>query len=128
MSSSISLAGRVAVVTGDDVTDRLDLEACTELETGAPLARYKDRLISANVYLDIRPLLEALRYEPDIIVAGRTSDAALFLAPLVHVFSWAQDDWSRLAAGTVVGAVIGAAEGLVLGMMDKGRGTSEVAV
>jgi len=33
-----------------------------------------------------------------------------------------------IAAGTVVGAVIGAAEGLVLGMMDKGRGTSEVAV
>jgi len=32
-----------------------------------------------------------------------------------------------IAAGTVVGAVIGAAEGLVLGMMNKGGRTAEVA-
>src|SRR3954452_12702195 len=58
---------RVAVVTGDDVTDRLDLDACTDLSTGESLSGYKDRLISANVYLGIAPLLEALSLEPDVI-------------------------------------------------------------
>ena len=39
----------------------------------------------------------------DIVITGRVADAALFLAPLVHEFGWAWDDWDRLAAGVLVG-------------------------
>ncbi|WP_141286029.1 acyclic terpene utilization AtuA family protein, partial [Ideonella azotifigens] len=33
-------------------------------------------------------------------------DPALFLAPLVHAFGWAWDDWQRLGQGTVVGHLL----------------------
>src|SRR6187402_1340553 len=67
---------RVAIVTGDDVMQRLDLDACTVLETGEPLAVYADRLVSANAYLGIAPLVTALNMQPDVVVAGRTTDIA----------------------------------------------------
>jgi hypothetical protein len=111
---------RVAVVTGDDVTQRLDLAACTVLETGEPLAVYRERLVSANAYLGTAPLLAALRSEPDVIVAGRTTDAALFLAPLVHAFGWAADDWDTLACGTVVGHLLECAGQLTGGYFADG--------
>jgi hypothetical protein len=111
---------RVAVVTGDDITQRLDLEACTVLETGEPLAHYRERLVSANAYLGIAPLLAALRSEPDVIIAGRTTDAALFLAPLVHAFGWATDDWDILACGTVVGHLLECAGQLTGGYFADG--------
>lgn len=85
-------------MTGDDVTDRLDLAGYVVLETGEPLAAYRERIVSSMRILALR-LLEALQQSPHVIVAGRTSDAALFLAPLVHAFGWARDDWDRLAAG-----------------------------
>jgi hypothetical protein len=111
---------RVAVVTGDDVLQRLDLDACTVLETGEPLSAYRERLISANAYLGSAPLLAALRAEPDVIVAGRTTDAALFLAPLVHAFGWAADDWNTLACGTVVGHLLECAGQLTGGYFADG--------
>src|SRR5205814_1244409 len=42
----------------------------------------------------------------EIVVTGRTTDAALTLGPLVHELGWAWDDWDRLAAGTVAGHVL----------------------
>lgn len=111
---------RVAVVTGDDVTERLDLDACTVIETGEPLARYRGRLISANAYLGIAPLLAALQAEPDVVIAGRTSDVALFLAPLVHAFGWAADDWDTLARGAVVGHLLECAGQLTGGYFADG--------
>src|SRR5262245_61161427 len=98
VAQELGLSGcRVAVVTGDDITWRIDLDRCTALETGEPLSIYKERLISANAYLGVAPLVEALGAEPGVIIAGRTSDAALFLAPLIFAFGWEQDDWERLA-------------------------------
>ena len=32
----------------------------------------------------------------DVVITGRVGDPALFLAPLVHEFGWAMDDWDRL--------------------------------
>lgn len=113
-------ACRVAVVTGDDVTNRLDLAGYVVLETGEPLAAYRERIISINAYLGIAPLLEALQQSPHVIVAGRTSDAALFLAPLVHAFGWARDDWDRLAAGSVVGHLLECAGQLTGGYFADG--------
>lgn len=113
---------RVAVVTGDDLTQRLDLDACTVLETGEPLALYKDRLVSANAYLGIAPLVEALGMQPNVLVAGRTTDIALFLAPLVYAFGWAADDWDTLARGSVVGHLLECAGQLTGGYFaDGGR-------
>jgi hypothetical protein len=113
---------RVAVVTGDDVLARLDLDSAEVLETGEPLAAYRGRIVSANAYLGVAPLVEALAHEPNVVVAGRTSDAALFLAPLVRAFGWGPKDWDLLACGSVVGHLLECAGQLTGGYFaDGGR-------
>ena len=41
-----------------------------------------------------------------MVVAGRTSDPALAIAPLVHHFGWAWDDWEKLAVGAACGHLL----------------------
>ena len=96
----------IAAVTGDDVLREVVGGDFTLLETGEPVAALGDRLVSANVYLGIPPLLEALGRGADVIITGRVADPALFLAPLVHEFGWSLDDWDRLGQGTVVGHLL----------------------
>ena len=43
-----------------------------------------------------------------MVITGRVGDPALFLAPLIHEFGWAADDWDRLGRGTVVGHLLDA--------------------
>ncbi len=98
----------VGLVTGDDLMDRLDelLASGHELrhmESGAPLAEIRDRVRSANAYLGAAPIVEALGRGADVVVTGRTIDAALTYAPLVHEFGWSAQDYDRLAAGVVAG-------------------------
>jgi hypothetical protein len=96
----------IAAVTGDDILPAIATGEYALLETGEPVASLGDRLISANAYLGIAPLLEALRGGADVIITGRVADPALFLAPLVHEFGWGLDDWDRLGRGTVVGHLL----------------------
>ncbi|MEC7259160.1 MAG: acyclic terpene utilization AtuA family protein, partial [Pseudomonadota bacterium] len=42
----------------------------------------------------------------DVVICGRASDPTLFLAPLVHEFGWARDDWTRLGRGILVGHLL----------------------
>jgi acyclic terpene utilization AtuA family protein len=102
---------RVATVSGDDLMSRLDtlLAAGHELrnmDTGEPLARVRKEVSSANAYIGARPIVEALEQQALIVLTGRATDTALTLAPLVHEFGWASDDWDRLAAGTIAGHIL----------------------
>ncbi len=101
---------KIGVVQGDDILGRLDelIDQGHELrhmETGQAIREVQDRLLSANVYLGAFPIVEALRRGADIIVTGRTTDTGLSLAPMIHEFGWAADDWNRMAAGTVAGHI-----------------------
>jgi hypothetical protein len=40
------------------------------------------------------------------VITGRASDPALFLAPMIHAFGWAMDDWNILGKGTVAGHLL----------------------
>ncbi|HEX7644608.1 MAG TPA: acyclic terpene utilization AtuA family protein [Burkholderiaceae bacterium] len=107
---------RIAVVTGDDVLERLDGwhaagEAFAHMESGAALATVRERMVFANAYLGAAPIVRALEQGADIVLTGRVADAALFLAPLVHEFGWTldaktPDEWSRLAQGLTVGHLL----------------------
>ncbi|WP_420456900.1 acyclic terpene utilization AtuA family protein [Rubrivirga sp.] len=102
---------KVAVVTGDDLLDRLDdlLARGVELkhmETGQPLAEVRDQIVSANAYLGAQPIAQALAEGADVVVTGRTTDTGLTLAPLVHRFGWDWADWDKMAAGTVAGHIL----------------------
>jgi hypothetical protein len=102
---------KVAVVDGDDILDRIDelIDQGHELknmETGEPITEIKDELLSANVYLGSRPIVEALDKGADIIVTGRVTDTGLTLAPMVYEFNWSLDDYDKMAAGTIAGHII----------------------
>jgi hypothetical protein len=102
---------KVAVVTGDDLMDRLDTllaegVALKHMETGQPLAEVRDRVVSANAYLGAGPIVEALKKGADVVVTGRTTDTGLTLAPMIFEFGWDEDDWDRMAAGTVAGHIL----------------------
>jgi hypothetical protein len=60
-------------------------------------------LISANAYLGVEGILEALQSDADIIITGRVADPSLFLAPMMHEFQWRADDFDLLGKGTVLG-------------------------
>jgi len=102
---------RVGVVEGDDLLPRLgELVAAghelRNMDTGEPIAPVVDRMTSANAYLGARPVIEALEQEAHVVLCGRVTDTALALAPLAHEFGWAEDDWDRLAAGTIAGHIL----------------------
>jgi hypothetical protein len=113
VARELGLAGklRIGIVTGDDILGRLDdlLARGIELvnmDTGAPLATVRDRIQSANAYLGARPIAEALNRGAQVVVTGRATDTGLTLAPMIHEFGWAADDWDKLAAGTIAGHII----------------------
>ena len=96
---------RVAAMLGDDVAEALR-GGDHVLEEGGTVAALGNRLVSANAYLGAAPIVEALAGGAEVVVTGRVADPALFLAPLVHEFGWAMDDWARLGQGTVVGHLL----------------------
>jgi hypothetical protein len=101
----------VAVVLGDDVYDRIDEFLAKgyemrDMDTGAPIAGIRDRILAANAYIGAFPLAEALGTGADVVIAGRSTDTALTLAPMVHEFGWRPDEWDKLAAGTIAGHII----------------------
>jgi hypothetical protein len=109
-------SARIAVVTGDDVLSNFEAlqqagESLAHLDSGAPLAGERERMVFANAYLGAAPLVSALEQGADIILTGRVADAALFLAPLVHEFGWRLDartpeEWNKLAQGLTVGHLL----------------------
>jgi hypothetical protein len=102
---------RIGLVTGDDIMGRIDemLARGVELrnmDTGEPLTKVRERIQSANVYLGAWPMVEALNQGAQIVITGRATDTGLTLAPMIHEFGWASDDWDRLSAGTIAGHII----------------------
>ncbi len=102
---------KVGVIEGDDLLGRLD-DLCEagchleHMESGERLCEVRHKVLSANAYLGARPVAAAFAGGAQIVLAGRITDTSLALGPLVHEFGWGEDDWDRLAAGTVAGHII----------------------
>lgn len=97
---------RIGVVTGDDVSASVDLNALPVHEADAGLDMSAWTLVSANAYIGAAPLAQALAQGAQVVVAGRTSDPSLAIAPLMHHFGWAEDDWRNLAIGAACGHLL----------------------
>ena len=102
---------KVAVVLGDDVFGRLDElmargHEMRDMDTGQPLSTVRERILSANAYIGAFPLAEALATGADVVIAGRSTDTALALAPMVHEFGWGPLDYDKLACGTIAGHLL----------------------
>ncbi|HUI56011.1 MAG TPA: acyclic terpene utilization AtuA family protein [Bryobacteraceae bacterium] len=102
---------KVAVVLGDDVFSRLDEFLAKgyqmrDMDTSEPIASIRAQILSANAYIGAFPLAEALATGAHVVIAGRSTDTALTLAPMVHRFAWQAGDFDKLAAGTIAGHII----------------------
>jgi hypothetical protein len=101
---------RVGVVMGDNLVPRLDElmaqgHTFTNIDTGEPLGVVREKVRSANIYMGAEPIVRVLAQGAQIVLTGRTADAALTYAPMVHEFGWHLDDVDRLAAGVVAGHI-----------------------
>jgi hypothetical protein len=94
---------RIAAVQGDDLLAALPAQ---RMEQRVPAALPGKTLVSANAYLGARQIAEALRAQAQVVVTGRVADPALALGPMLAHFDWAEDDWDRLACGTMAGHLL----------------------
>lgn len=97
---------KIAAVIGDDVLDACKARDLPLLEIDGTITTLGNRIVSANAYLGAEPIAQALRGGADIVITGRASDPALFLAPMIDAFGWAIDDWAMLGRGTVAGHLL----------------------
>jgi hypothetical protein len=102
---------KVAVVEGDDIYPRLDEliakgHAMCDMDTGRPLSEIRSRVLSANAYIGAFPLAKALATGAQVVIAGRCTDTALTLAPMIQRFGWGERDWDKLAAGVIAGHIV----------------------
>jgi Acyclic terpene utilisation family protein AtuA len=97
---------RVAAVEGDDLMPRLE-----EIMARRPRDMFTNELVPASVssmdaFLGARPIAQALDLGADIVVTGRCVGAAVVLGPLMHEYGWGDEDYDRLAAGSLAGHII----------------------
>lgn len=109
VADTLGLNPTIAYVNGDNLLPRLDelREAgidILDLETGEPVAPID--YISANAYLGAWGIVEALNRGADIVVTGRTTDAAIVAGPAAWHHGWARDDWDAMAGAVAAGHVI----------------------
>lgn len=107
LARELGLSGyRTAAVLGDDVLDLIMAQDFPLIDREGSSRDLGSAVVSANVYLGVEGIVEALALGADCVLTGRVCDPALFLAPLVHEFGWPLDDWGRLGQGTLVGHLL----------------------
>ncbi|MEN5180941.1 acyclic terpene utilization AtuA family protein [Comamonas testosteroni] len=100
------LALKIAVVTGDDVSEIFTTLRQQGLKDMYTHEMPPEQLSSANAYTGAQGIAQALAMGADMVITGRCVDSAVVVGVLAHEFQWAWDDWDRLAAGTLAGHVI----------------------
>lgn len=118
---------RIGLVEGDNVLDRLDElsdagERFVNLDTGDDdFAAIRDRVVAANVYTDASGIVKALEGNADVVIAGRVSDNALYVGPIMHAYGWHYDDEhaDRIASAICLGHVVECAAGCTGGMSSR---------
>ena len=109
VADKLGLSPTIAYVNGDDLLPRLDELAeagvtLTHFDTGQPISASDH--ISANAYLGCFGIVDALNRGADIVVTGRTTDAAIVCGPAAWHHGWGRNDWNALAGAVAAGHVI----------------------
>lgn len=102
---------KIGYVIGDDMMEKLPalLEQGMEfpnMDDAGDFENVKNSIVNVNVYYGRKPLMELLEKGVDLIITGRCTDSAMFLAPLAYEFGWKDDDLDNLARGIMVGHLL----------------------
>lgn len=99
---------KIGYVLGDNVKDiipQLRKQGITmnHMDTGETIDAILPQMVNANVYYGSEPIVECLQGGADIIIVGRSTDTAMWLAPLEYEFGWKTGEWDSLATGILAG-------------------------
>ncbi|MBQ8986170.1 MAG: DUF1446 domain-containing protein [Lachnospiraceae bacterium] len=102
---------KIGYVTGDDILDKLPKfleEGMTfpNMDDAGDFNEIKDKIVNANVYYGRQPIMDCIAQGADVVLTGRATDSAMFLAPLAYEFGWKDDDLDNLARGIMVGHLL----------------------
>lgn len=106
VAAELGVPLKIGVVLGDDLSARADElreRGSTEMFSGAPFPK---RTASINAYLGALPIARALDAGCEVVITGRCVDSAVTLGVLVHAFGWRDDDYDKLAMGTLAGHLV----------------------
>lgn len=102
---------KIAVVEGDNIIDKIDEYIDSgikfdNLDNGKDILEIRDKICSANIYIDSFVVAEALKHNPNIVLGGRITDPGLVVGPCLHEFGWDKKDYNKIAAATVAGHIL----------------------
>ncbi|MCX2930605.1 DUF1446 domain-containing protein [Mycobacterium sp. CVI_P3] len=111
IAERLGLTVKVAVVDGDDLTDRIDElrsagELFRHLDTDVPWTGRSGQIVAANAYLGGHAITAALNAGADVVITGRVADAAVVTGPAAWWHGWGTGDFDALAGATVAGHAI----------------------
>jgi hypothetical protein len=108
VANKLGLDPKIAWVRGDDLMPRMDEllagDKLRHFETGEPIKEAS--FLTANAYLGVWGIVDALERGADIVITGRTTDAAVVCGPAAWHHGWSRTDWNALAGGVTAGHVI----------------------
>ena len=97
---------KIAYVLGGDVMDLVQATDPMVRETGQPVSSLGNNLVSAHAYSGAQQIVDGLERGAHIVLTSRAGDSAQYLAPMIHDFGWALDDWNRIGKGLGVGHLL----------------------
>lgn len=102
---------KIGYVSGDDIKAKIpqlldDGWTFPNFDYYGNFNQIVDKIYNCNAYIGHEGIEDCLAGGADVVVTGRASDSALFLAPLKHEFGWAADDWDNLARGIMAGHLL----------------------
>jgi hypothetical protein len=108
LADKLGLHPKIAYVCGDDLMPEmealLESDRLRHFETGEPIKEAS--FLTANAYLGCWGIVDALNQGADIVITGRTTDAAVVCGPAAWHHGWKRNDWDALAGGVAAGHVI----------------------
>lgn len=102
---------KIGYVTGDDLMEKLPwlLEqgmTFPNMDEVGDFEEIRDKIVNVNVYYGREPLMDCLAQGADLVITGRCTDSAMFLAPLAHELDWKEGDLDNLARGIMTGHLL----------------------
>lgn len=115
---------KIGVISETDMFERMkELRAkgmeFPNLDTGEKdIESIESKIVAANAYIGADLIIEALKNGADIVIAGRVSDTALYVGPLMYEFGWEFKEpyWDRIGAAVTIGHLIECAENVTGGL------------
>ena len=104
----LNLDLNVSVILGDDLIDKKDQFSKMKIKEMYSNDSFPqvEKIVSINAYLGAFPIAKALNDGADIVITGRSVDSAVTLGACIYAFGWNENDYDKLAAGSLAGHII----------------------